>query len=111
MRNFKNRLKTKWAISSDRDFWIIMLVFSLAGMMISVCRKPLFHVIGITPQTHLWVKILIYPLFFIPTYQFFLMLFGTLLGQFSFFWEKEKRMGRWILQKIQSIFLARLQNN
>jgi len=31
-------------------------------------------------------------------YQVFLMAWGTVAGEFRFFWEKEKKLGRWILK-------------
>ena len=92
------KLKTKWGIESNRDFILIMLTFSLAGMMISFSRKPIFHVLGIEKETALWIKILVYIPLIIPLYQVFLLFWGTVLGQFGFFWEKEKKIGRFLKQ-------------
>ncbi len=97
------KLKTKWGISTDRDFYLIMLVFSLAGMFVSICRKPIFHFFKIE-QAPLWLKILIYIPLIMPIYQLGLIIFGTLLGQFSFFWEKQKRVGRWIAKLAMKLF-------
>ena len=94
MARWVAKLKKKWNVEKDKDFIFIMTVFSLAGMCIVFERKPLFHFIGITAQTPLPLKILLYlatvPFF----YQLNLLLFGFLFGQFPFFWEKEKRLGR-----------------
>ncbi len=92
------KLKSKWGISSNRDFILIMLSFSLAGSMISVCRPPIFHLLGITKETPLWIKIVVYIPLIPPIYQIFLMFWGTILGQFDFFWEKEKKIGRFLKQ-------------
>jgi len=78
------RLKTK--CKSEWDFWMIMLSFSLAGMLIMPVRKFIFHLLGITIKTPLWIKILVYIPIIPPTYYVGLMIFGTMLGQFSFFW-------------------------
>ncbi len=90
----KQKLKTKWNIDSDRDFWLIMLTFSLAGMGISLIRIFLFPLLGISEATPTWLIVLCY----IPSaffmYQIGLLFFGTLLGQFKFFWEWEKNMLR-----------------
>ncbi|MBF0512093.1 MAG: prolipoprotein diacylglyceryl transferase [Candidatus Omnitrophica bacterium] len=80
------RLKTKWQIKSNWDFWMIMLSFSLAGMAIMPVRKLIFHLVGITDKTPLWVKILIYIPLIPPAYYIGLLVVGTLLGQFQFFW-------------------------
>jgi len=90
------KLKTKWGIESNRDFILIMLSFSLAGMMISICRPPIFHLLGIEKETHLWIKILVYVPLIPPIYQIFLLFWGTVLGQFGFFWEKEKKIVRFL---------------
>ena len=97
-KNFVSRMKQKWGITSNIDFILIMLVFSLAGMMVSVCRKPIFAFLWITRQTPLWVKVIVYIPLIIPLYQISLIIFGFLLGQFPFFWEKEKRLGKFFLQ-------------
>jgi ferrochelatase len=92
------KLKYKWNIKTNWDFVMIMLVFSIAGAFIGVERKGVFHALGITDHTPLWIKILVYlPLIF-PLYQLNLIVFGTLLGQFRFFWEKEKQLGRFFLR-------------
>jgi len=77
------RLRTK--CKNEWDFWMIMLSFSLAGMFIMPVRKFIFHLLGITVQTPLWIKILVYIPIIPPTYYVGLIIFGTILGQSSFF--------------------------
>ena len=95
---FLEKLKTKWNIDSNWDLIVIMIVFSLAGMSISFVRKPIFHLIGITEHTPLWIKILVYIPLIPPIYQVNLLVYGFVLGQFNFFWEKEKKIGRFLLK-------------
>lgn len=96
--NWFKKLKTKWGIKSNRDFFLINLVFALAGMLIIHERRPIFELLGITEQTPLWIKIAVYiPLVF-PLYQLNLIIFGFLLGQFPFFWNKQKQMGKFLLK-------------
>jgi len=94
------RLKQKWGIQSSFQIVLILIVFSLAGMGITAARNPLFHLLGLTPEKPLWLKIIAYLVFVFPMYQAFLLIFGTLLGQFRFFWEKEKKMAQWIGRKL-----------
>ncbi len=96
--------KSKWGIQSNWDFVMIMLTFSLAGSMISVCRPPIFHFLGLTKQTPLWIKILVYIPLIPPIYQIFLLIWGTILGQFEFFWEKEKKIGRFLKRSFIKVF-------
>ena len=95
-----NHLKQKWNITSNWNFFMIMVVFSLSGMAIGFIRRPIFHFLGITAQTPLWIKTLIYLPLIPPIYQVNLLVFGFLLGQFNFFWEKEKKLGRFFLRLI-----------
>ncbi len=88
------RLKTKWNIQTDRDFWMIILTFSLAGMFITFARRIIFHLVGIKATTPLWVKVVLYIPLVPPSYYLGLLFFGTVLGQFAFFWEWEKNMLR-----------------
>ena len=90
------KLKKKWSIESNFDLIMIMIVFSMAGMTIPVFRKPIFHYIGITDHTPLWIKILVYIPLIPPIYQLNLLFYGFILGQFNFFWEKEKKLMRYL---------------
>jgi len=78
-----SRLRTK--CTKEWDFWMIMLSFSLAGMFIMPVRKFIFHLLGITVTTPLWIKILVYIPIIPPTYYVGLLIFGTILGQSTFF--------------------------
>ncbi len=96
-------LKTKWKIKSNWDFCLIMLTFSLSGMMSVFMRKAVFQLFGLTPATPLWVKVCVYIPIFFPLYQAGLLAFGLLLGQFAFFWEKEKKLLQWILGRNKNV--------
>ncbi len=93
-------LKQKWGIKSNWDFFLINCVFSLAGIAVVFVRKPIFHFLGINGSTPLWVKILVYIPILIPAYQINLLVFGFLLGQFSFFWNKEKQLCSFLKRKL-----------
>jgi hypothetical protein len=49
----------------------------------------------------MWIKTIAYILFVFPAYQVLLLTYGFILGQFSFFWEKEKKMARWVVSKFK----------
>lgn len=88
------RLMTKWNVHTMWDFLAILVVFSLAGMSVVYVRKPFFHLIGIEKETPFVIKFFCWLLIVFPSYQLGLLAFGFLLGQFGFFWEKEKQMCR-----------------
>jgi hypothetical protein len=89
---FITRLQQKWGVSSVWQVLLIIAVFSLAGSSAVALRKSFFQLIGFDAQTAFWLKAVVYILFLFPTYQVLLLLYGTLLGQFRFFWAKEKKM-------------------
>ena len=98
MKSKLEHLKQKWGVKSNWDFIAICLVFSLAGSFIGFERRPVFAFLGITHATALWIKVLVYIPLIVPLYQLNLLLFSLPLRQFPFFWEKEKRLGRFILR-------------
>lgn len=88
------RLKKKWGVDTNRRFIVIMIVFSLAGMSILWVKTPVYGALGVTEHTTLWLKVPIC----LAIYQVLLIAWGTLMGEFRFFWEKEKKLGRGILR-------------
>ena len=48
------------------------------------------------PDVPRWIWWTARILVIVPLYQVLLLAYGTILGQFSFFWEKEKAMVRWM---------------
>ena len=101
--NMIQKLKTKWNITNNRDFTLIMLTFSLAGLGVSFSRRGIFTLLGIN-RASLGFKILISLLLIVPRYQLSTLFFGFFLGQFNFFWERQKAIGR-ALRKIPSRIL------
>jgi hypothetical protein len=87
-----NKLKKKWNIKSNVQLVLILVIFSVTGSASLVVRKAVFHWIGITPDTSLWIKVPLYVLIIVPAYQILFLLIGTLFGQFRFAWEFEKRV-------------------
>lgn len=93
MRKLYDKLKTKWNIESDWQMAIIFIVFAITGSSSVKVAKPVLDFLNIHPENLnpfiYWpLRILI----ILPFYQVLLVLFGTLFGQFRFFWEFEKKM-------------------
>ena len=96
---FVTKLKRKWNIKSNQNFILIMLVFSLAGMAISVVRPVIFHVFKLD-HAPTWLKVIVYIPLIPPIHQCGLLIFGFLLGQFDFFWDKEKQLAKFLLRPL-----------
>jgi len=92
--SFLQKLQSKWQLESIWQVVLVLVVFSLTGSTVVMLRKVFFGWMGFDETTEMWVKVIAYILFVMPAYQVLLLAYGTLLGQFQFFWEKEKKMAR-----------------
>ncbi len=86
------KLKNKWEIESNWKFLLINMIFAITGSLTLFVRKPVFHLLGISAETPFILKFLAYITTVTPSYFVILLILGTLLGQFRFFWNFEKRM-------------------
>ena len=89
MENFKK----KWGIESNFQLTIILIVFTITGSSSVKFANPLIEFIGISPDNLHWlVYWILNILITFGLYQVLLLVFGTLFGQFKFFWKFEKKM-------------------
>lgn len=103
--SFLQRLKEKWGLTSLWQVILILVVFSLAGSTAVFAKGLLFDALGYSATTPAWLKTITYLAFLFPMYQCLLLAYGFLFGQFSFFWEKEKKMAAAIKRGFQKIAL------
>lgn len=91
---FMERMKARWGVGP----WgvvAILLAFSLAGTTV-VRLAPVIQGLILPADAPGWARWTVRILVIFPVYQVLLLGYGTLLGKFSFFWEKEKSMVRWL---------------
>jgi hypothetical protein len=91
MLTFFEKLKTRMNITSNKQFWTIMLVFAMTGMSFVLVRNYIYNFIGMTETTVWWLKIILWLLCVLPCYYLFLLTYGFLFGQFDFFWTRVKK--------------------
>ena len=87
------RLKEKWGITSNFQFIIILIVFSVTGSLAVWVAKPILELVGldksaVTPWLFWPIRIAI----IFPIYQVMIVVIGAFFGQFKFFWAFEKKM-------------------
>ena len=88
-----NSLKKKWKIESNFQFLIIMLVFSITGSLTLYIVDPLLLFLNISDDNFSNFQYWFFRIFIVfPTYQVLLIIIGSIFGQFSFFWNFEKKM-------------------
>lgn len=85
------KFKDKWNIKSNLQLVIILIVFSITGSAALVVRKLVFNLVGIQPETSLFIKVPLYIAVLFPAYQILLLIIGTLIGQFQFFYAFQKK--------------------
>lgn len=102
-RNFLEKLKSKWKLKSLWQVILVLLVFACTGFTILFVKKPIFDFLGVNTNQGGFFKTVLYLLLVLPLYQVFLLVYGFIFGQFSFFWEKEKqfisRLGKFFTGK------------
>ena len=98
------KLKERWGFTSNKQIVIIFLVFAITGFSSLQLAKPFLTLIGIpdTFEPH-WLYRVLRLLLIFPIYQVLLVFVGFIFGQFSFFWNFEKKM----LERLKLGFIAR----
>ncbi|MBV6641337.1 MAG: prolipoprotein diacylglyceryl transferase [Cyclobacteriaceae bacterium] len=83
------KLKNKWDLKSTWQVVVVLIVFSLTGTTVLFIKQPvLSFVYPYEPNTWFYV---IYFLLIWPIYNILLLLYAFIFGQFTFFWNFEKR--------------------
>ena len=86
------RMKARWGVGPG-GVLAILVAFSLAGLTTVRLKGPVMGYL-LPASAPGWVEWTIYLIIMLPLYQLLLLGFGTLLGQFDFFWSKLKAVGR-----------------
>ncbi|RLC25279.1 MAG: diacylglyceryl transferase [Deltaproteobacteria bacterium] len=86
------KLKDKWGLKSNFQFWLIFVIFAISGSSTLFVKQPVFDFLGIDSTTSWWIVVPVYLLTITPSYFVILLFYGTIFGQFKFFWEFEKKM-------------------
>ena len=91
------KLQERWGVSASKVI-IILIVFALTGFTIMFLKRPVVaFFVGDGKQSLIFG--IIYYLLILPIYNLFLLIYGFLLGQFSFFWKFEKLFFRRIFRR------------
>ena len=87
------RLKERWGIQSNFQLVVILVVFAVTGSSAAKLATPLTNFLGITPENYSgWIFWPARIILIFPIYQVLLVFFGFIFGQFTFFWNFEKKM-------------------
>ncbi len=86
------RMKSRWGVGPG-GVVAILAAFSLAGLTTVRLKGPVMGLM-FPDATPGWLQWAVYLVVMLPVYQALLLAYGTLLGQFDFFWSKTKAVGR-----------------
>jgi hypothetical protein len=91
MRKIVVKLKERWDVETIGGILLILFIFSITGMTALYVRKVAFYWLGFNSHTPLWIEIVAWIVFVVPSYQVLFLLYGFLLGKFEFVWNFEKK--------------------
>ena len=101
MAQWIDKLKDRWHLKNTWQVIVILLVFACTGTTVLFLKRPLFSLLFQDGERHLWASITYYVMI-LPIYNILLLAYGFVFGQFSFFWDFEKRFFRRIISKLKS---------
>lgn len=96
--SWMDKMKSRWGLG-PLGVLAVLAAFSLAGTSVLFIARPILA--WVLPQNApTYLKIVLYVVLIFPLYQMLLLAWGTLLGQFRFFWEREKELVRLLLRLV-----------
>ena len=91
-------LKSRWKLKNAGQVFLILLVFACTGTTVLIIKRPITDWLYADQESSTVFTVLYWILIF-PVYNVLLLLYGMLFGQFTFFWNYEKRFFSKILGK------------
>ncbi|PTM08434.1 MAG: hypothetical protein DA407_08040 [Bacteroidetes bacterium] len=89
------RLEKKWIVEYKWEMIRIFLVFAITGSSSVFISKPIMKVIGITKENlNVFVYWILYVIIGLIFYQILLITIGWIFGQYKFFRDFLKRLGK-----------------
>src|SRR3954452_7811045 len=85
-----NRLKQRWKLGSAFQVAIVLIVFACTGFTVLFIKKPILTFLAGQQGDSTTASVLYY-IFILPLYNVILLAYGFIFGQFTFFWDFEKR--------------------
>lgn len=86
------KLQERWGLTSLWQVIVILIVFACTGMTSLYVKEGLYWIAGITDDTSTWIRVIYRVFATFVAYQFLLLGYGWLFGQFHFFWAIEKKI-------------------
>ena len=89
------KLENRWIVKQKYEMISLFLVFAFTGSSSVFIGRPIINFIGVTKDNlNIVLYWILYILIRLLFYQVLLVIFGWLFGQFTFFWNFEKKILR-----------------
>ncbi len=88
--SWMSKLQERWKVGSVFQVVIILVVFACTGFTVLFLKRPVFRFLFGESEIPTYASV-IYYILILPIYNLFLLFYGFIFGQFTFFWEFEKR--------------------
>lgn len=89
------KLESKWKVQQRWELIRIFIIFAITGSSSVFVGRPIIKILGVSVENLgsvlYWIIFVVVSLIF---YQVLLVFWGFVLGQFTFFWNFEKKMLR-----------------
>ena len=88
--NTIDKLKKRWGITNTFQVIVILIVFACSGFTVLFLEEKILHLLEVPAERAWWMGALIFVFLTMPLYNLLLLIYGFILGQFTFFWRFEK---------------------
>jgi hypothetical protein len=92
------KLKNRWQLKSTAQIILVLLTFTCTGISVAYLSRQSIKWLNWNWNDHFCYVLLTKIGIFLIGYQILLLFFGTIFGQFKFFWKYEKKLWFWICQ-------------
>jgi hypothetical protein len=90
MSRWIDKLQARWNVNSGWQVIVILVVFACTGFTIMFLKKPILTFLA-GEEGNTTLGTVLYYIFILPLYNIILLAYGFIFGQFTFFWQFEKR--------------------
>jgi hypothetical protein len=90
MSRWIDKLKSRWNVKNGWQVILILVVFACTGFTVMFLKKPILVFLA-GEEGNTTIATILYYIFILPLYNIILLVYGFIFGQFSFFWQFEKR--------------------
>ncbi|MFT4833675.1 MAG: hypothetical protein ACI83W_000301 [Marinoscillum sp.] len=88
-----DKLQTRWELKNTLQVILVLIAFACTGFTVLSLKRPIVAYFTADGEQGILFSIIYYILIF-PIYNLILLIYGFILGQFTFFWEFEKKTFR-----------------